>query len=193
MKWKVDIDFKQLLEDISYTNQIMKTFDVKDIITRNQYYQLKDNIVLWLMRHDITRTDVNEFEFLFDKNGRRMEVVKLTISYGDTKCLIHQNNEGKIKKIVQNILDERKQECAISEYVSNKYEGLELDKDKFTDAISRMKVVRILFIRESSTKNTFESCYAQNTNSSDPWMKEYKRYLPSDGGVDIIISYKENG
>lgn len=188
LKTAVDIDFKQLLEDISYTNRIMKTFDVNDIITRNQYYQLKDSIVLWLMRHDITKTDVDEFEFLFDKNGRRMEVVKLTISYGDTKCLIHQNNEGKIKKVVQDILDERKQECAISEYVPNKYEGLELDKDKFTNAISRMKVVRILFIRESSTRNFFESCYAHNINSRDPWMKEYRKYLPSDGEVDIIIS-----
>jgi len=188
LKTNVEVDFKQLLDDISYTNRIMKTFDVKDIITRNQYYQLKDNIVLWLMRHDITKTDVDKFEFLFDKNGRRMEVVKLTISYGDTKCLIHQNNEGKIKKVVQDILDERKQECAVSEYVSNKYEGLELDKDKFTNAISRMKVVRILFIRESSTRNSFESCYAQNINSRDPWMKEYRKYLPSAGEVDIIIS-----
>lgn len=184
----VDVDFKQLLEDISYTNRIMKTFNVKDIITRNQYYQLKDNIVLWLMRHDITKTDVDGFEFLFDKNGRRMEVVRLTISYGDTKCLIHQNNDGKIKKVVQGILDERKQECTTSEYVPNNYEGLELEKDKFSDAISRMKVVRILFIRELSTKNAFESCYAQNINSRDPWMKEYRKYLPSAGEVDIIIS-----
>jgi len=187
---EIEVDFKQLLDDISYTNRIMKTFDVKDIITRNQYYQLKDNIVLWLMRHNITKTDVDEFEFLFDKNGKRMEVVKLTISYGDTKCLIHQNNEGKIKKVVQNILDERKQECAITEYVSSKYEGLVLDKDKFTDAISRMKIVRILFMRESSNRNSFESCYAQNINSRDPWMKNYRVFLPLNGNIEITIKEK---
>ena len=30
---EIEVDFKQLLEDISYTNQITKTFDVNDIIT----------------------------------------------------------------------------------------------------------------------------------------------------------------
>lgn len=187
---EIEVDFKQLLEDITYTNQIMKTFDVNDIITRAQYYQLKDSIVLWLMRHNITKTDVDGFEFLFDKSGKRMEVVRLTISYGDTKCLIHQNNNGNIKKIVRDILDERKQECTISEYISNKYEGLELDKDKFIDAISRMKVVRILFIRESLAKNAFDSCYSQNINSRNPWMKEYRVFLPLKGNADLIIKEK---
>ena len=187
---EIEVDFKQLLEDISYTNQITKTFDVNDIITRNQYYQLKDSIVLWLMKHDITKTDVNGFEFLFDKNGRRMMLVKLIISYGDTKCLIHQNNYGKIKKFVQDILDERKQKCTITEYVPKNYEGLEFDKDKFIDAISRMKVVRILFIRESTTINAFENCYEQNTKSRDPWMKAYRGFLPLNGKTEITIKEK---
>lgn len=43
---KVEIDFKRVLEAITYTNRYMKAFDMGDIITRNQYYQLKDNIVL---------------------------------------------------------------------------------------------------------------------------------------------------
>ena len=189
---EIEVDFKQLLEDISYTNQITKTFDVNDIITRSQYYQLKDSIVLWLMKHDITKTDVNGFEFLFDKNGRRMMLVKLIISYGDTKCLIHQNNYGKIKKFVQDILDERKQKCTITEYVPKNYEGLEFDKDKFIDAISRMKVVRILFIRESTTINAFESCYEQNTKSRDPWMKAYRGFLPLNGKTEITIKERMN-
>lgn len=50
-KVKVAVDFKKLLEDITYTNKIMKTFDMSDIITKNQYYQLKDNIILWLVRY----------------------------------------------------------------------------------------------------------------------------------------------
>ena len=187
---EIEVDFKQLLEDISYTNQITKTFDVNDIITRSQYYQLKDSIVLWLMKHDITKTDVNGFEFLFDKNGRRMMLVKLIISYGDTKCLIHQNNYGKIKKFVQDILDERKQKCTITEYVPKNYEGLEFDKDKFIDVISRMKVVRILFIRESTTINAFEKCYEQNTKSRDPWMKAYRGFLPLNGKTEITIKEK---
>ena len=187
---EIEVDFKQLLEDISYTNQITKTFNVNDIITRSQYYQLKDSIVLWLMKHDITKTDVNGFEFLFDKNGRRMMLVKLIISYGDMKCLIHQNNYGKIKKFVQDILDERKQKCIITEYIPKKYEGLEFDKDKFIDAISRMKVVRILFIRESTTINAFKNCYNQNTKSRDPWMKAYRGFLPLNGKTEITIKEK---
>jgi hypothetical protein len=187
---EIEVDFKQLLEDITYTNKIMKTFDVKDIITRGQYYQLKDSIVLWLMKHNITKTDVDGFEFFFDKSGNRMKLVRLTISYGDTKCLIHQHNCGKIKNIVQDILDERKQECEISEYIPNKYDGLELDKDKFIDAISRMKVVRILFIRESLPKNEFDWCYETNRKSSNPWMKEYRVFLPLKGNADLIIKEK---
>ena len=53
-KIKVAVDFKQLLEDITFTNKIMKTFDMSELITRNQYYQLKDYNIMWLAKHDFT-------------------------------------------------------------------------------------------------------------------------------------------
>ena len=59
---EVKVDFRQVLEDITYTNRVMKTFDVSDIITRNQYYELKDSIVLWLLRHNFTENLLDGLE-----------------------------------------------------------------------------------------------------------------------------------
>ena len=79
-KIKVAVDFKQILEDITFTNKIMKTFDMSELITRNQYYQLKDYIILWLVKHDFTQTTIDdEYEYLISKTHKRIELLKLTI------------------------------------------------------------------------------------------------------------------
>ena len=189
-KVKVVVDFKQLLEDITFTNRIMKTFDMSDIITKNQYYQLKDNIILWLVKHDFTQTTIDEHEYLISKTGQRIELLKLTISYKDTKCLLHQNSEGKIRKA----LNFNPSKPASVKYEPTKYEGLELNTDtksKFVQAISRLKAVRIIFLRNSLDFNGFDGSYASNIRSQDPWMVRYKFFLPKQGKADIEIIENE--
>jgi hypothetical protein len=188
-KVKVVVDFKQLLEDITFTNRSMKTFDMSEIITKNQYYQLKDNIVLWLVRHNFTQTTIDEHEYLISKTGERIELLKLTISYKDTKCLLHQNSEGKIRKA----LNFNPPKPAVVKYEPVKYEGLELNTDtksKFVQAISRLKAVRIIFLRNSLDFNGFDGSYASNIRSQDPWMVRYKFFLPKQGRADIEIIEK---
>ena len=165
----------------------MKAFDMSDIITRNQYYQLKDNIVLWLLRHKFTQTTIDGIEYLIDKNGGRVELVKLTISYNGTKCLLHQNINDKIRKT----LKMRKGVLATTIYNPIKYEGLELDSDavsKFMNAISYLRRVRIVMMRNMMDLNAFESAYAQNLKSGDPWMGEYRCFLPNNGksGIKVV-------
>lgn len=189
-KVKVAVDFKKLLEDITYTNKIMKTFDMSDIITKNQYYQLKDNIILWLVKHDFTKTTIDEHEYLISKTNQRIELLKLTVSYKDTKCLLHQNSEGKIRKA----LKFNPPKPAAVKYEPVKYEGLELNTDtklKFVHAISRLKAVRIIFLRNSLDFNAFDSSYESNVRSQDPWMVRYKSFLPKQGRVDIEIIENE--
>ena len=190
-KIKVAVDFKQLLEDITFTNKIMKTFDMSELITRNQYYQLKDYIILWLVKHDFTQTTIDEYEYLISKTHQRIELLKLTISYKDTKCLLHQNAEGKIRKA----LDFNSPKPAIVRYEPTKYEGLELNTDtklEFINAISRLKATRITLLRSTMDLNSFESSYATNLRSQDPWMERYKIFLPKLGRSDIeIVEYKE--
>lgn len=186
-KVKVEIDFKRVLEAITYTNRYMKAFDMGDIITRNQYYQLKDNIVLWLLRHQFTQTTVDGMEYLIDKNGGRVGLVKLTISYNGTKCLLHQNINDKIRKA----LKMGKGVLAATIYDPIKYDGLELDNgavSKFTNAISYLRRVRIVMMRNMMDLNAFESAYAQNLKSGDPWMREYRCFLPNNGksGIKVV-------
>ena len=190
-KIKVAVDFKQLLEDITFTNKIMKTFDMSELITRNQYYQLKDYIILWLVKHDFTQTTIDEYEYLISKTHQRIELLKLTISYKDTKCLLHQNAEGKVRKA----LGFNSPKPAIVRYEPTKYEGIELNTDtklEFINAISRLKATRITLLRSTMDLNAFESSYATNLRSQDPWMERYRIFLPKLGRSDIeIVEYKE--
>ena len=191
-KIKVAVDFKQLLEDITFTNKIMKTFDMSELITRNQYYQLKDYIILWLAKHDFTQTTIDdEYEYLISKTHKRIELLKLTISYKDTKCLIHQNAESKIRKV----LNFNPSKPTSVKYEPTKYEGLELNTDtklEFINAISRLKATRITLLRSTMDLDSFENSYATNLSSQDPWMKRYRIFLPKLGMSDIeIIEYKE--
>lgn len=191
-KIKVAVDFKQILEDITFTNKIMKTFDMSEIITRNQYYQLKDYIILWLAKHDFTQTTIDdEYEYLISKTHKRIELLKLTISYKDTKCLIHQNVESKIRKA----LNLNPSKPASVKYEPTKYEGLELNTDtklEFINAISRLKATRITLLRSTMDLDSFENSYETNLRSQDPWMERYRIFLPKLGRSDIeIIEYKE--
>ena len=191
-KIKVAVDFKQLLEDITFTNKIMKTFDMSELITRNQYYQLKDYIILWLVKHDFTQTTIDdEYEYLISKTHKRIELLKLTISYKDTKCLIHQNVESKIRKV----LNFNPSKPTSVKYEPTKYEGLELNTDtklEFINAISRLKATRITLLRSTMDLDSFENSYATNLRSQDPWMERYRIFLPKLGMSDIeIIEYKE--
>lgn len=190
MKWRaaIEVDFKQLLEDISYTNMIMKSFDVKHIITRNQYYQLKDRLVLWLLSHKFTKKTIDGFEYLVDKKGDKVGLIKLTLEFEDIKCLIHQNISSKILKML-NVSSFPKLDDLTDLYKPVHYNNIEYDEKKFKKAINRMKIVRIYFLREMMDYSTFESCASTNYASKDPWMKKYRKYLPWAGTVDIVIVY----
>lgn len=67
-KTKVEVDFGQMLDDITYTNKVTKMFDVSDIITRQQYYALKDFIITWLLSNQYTTYTVDGTEYVTDMN-----------------------------------------------------------------------------------------------------------------------------
>lgn len=185
----VKVDFRQLIEDIKYTNKVTKKFDVSDIITRNQYYELKDTLVLWLLRHNFTENVINGLEYTTGKYGDKVELVKFTISYGDTVCNLHQNLNRKMVEFFG--LHDTKEEDFV-EYVQPTYDGVEFDENRFRECISRMKTNRIRFIRESQDNNSFLSTITLNGRSSNPWMHHYLVFLPYGGKRQIRIVDKNN-
>lgn len=180
----VKVDFRQLLEDIEYTNKVTKKFDVSDIITRNQYYELKDALVLWLLRHNFTENVLDGLEYTTGKYGDKVELVKFTISYGDTVCKLHQNLNRKTVELFG--LHDAKEEDFV-EYIPSVYDDVEFDENRFRECVSRMKTNRIKFIRESQDNNNFWSTIAMNGRSSNPWMRSYLGFLPYDGKRQIRI------
>jgi len=185
----VKVDFRQLLEDIEYTNKVTKKFDVSNIITRNQYYELKDALVLWMLKHQFTENRIDGLEYTTGKYGDRIELVKLTISYGDTKCLLHQNLKRKMCEMLG--LHEAKEKDFV-EYIQSVYDDVEFDENRFRECISRMKTNRIRFIRESQDNNNFWGSIASNGKSSNPWMRPYLVLLPYGGKRQIRIVDKNN-
>lgn len=183
---KVGVDFGQLLEDITYTNMVMKTFDVSDIITRNRYYELKDSIVLWLLKHNFTENLLDGLEYTTGKCGDRVGLVRLTIRYGGTECLLHQNLDRKICEMFG--LHDTKDED-FEEYASSVYD-VEFDESRFRECIERMRVNRMRFLRERLDNNSFWQAVAVNGGSSNPWMRFYLGFLPMDGRTRIRISDK---
>ena len=180
----VKVDFRQLLEDIEYTNKVTKKFDVSDIITRNQYYELKDALVLWLLKHNFTENVLDGLEYTTGKYGDKVELVKFTISYGDTVCKLHQNLNRKTVELFG--LHDAKEED-FEKYVPSVYDDVEFDENRFRECVSRMKTNRIKFIRESQDNNNFWSTIAMNGRSSNPWMRPYLGFLPYDGKRQIRI------
>jgi hypothetical protein len=185
----VKVDFRQLLEDIEYTNKVTKKFDVSKIITRNQYYELKDALVLWMLQHQFTENSIDGLEYTTGKYGDKIELVKLTISYGDTKCLLHQNLKRKMCEIFG--LYEIKEDDFV-EYIPSSYDDVEFDENHFRECISRMKTNRIRFIRESNDGNNFWGTIDSNGRSSNPWMRPYLVQLPYGGRRQIRIVDKNN-
>lgn len=184
--FEVKVDFGQLLEDIEYTNMVTKTFDVSDIITKGRYYELKDSLVKWLLRHNFTENTLNGLEYTTGKVGERIELVTLAIRYGDKECLIHQNLDMKICEMFG--LHDAKEED-FEKYVYSEYD-VEFDEMRFREAISRMKTNRIRFIRESMNNNGFEHSLACNNRSTNPWMRPYLVFLPLEGKVPVRITDK---
>ena len=183
-KIKVKVDFKQLLEDITYTNKVTKNFDVSDIITRGQYYELKDSIVLWLLYHNFTTVTVNGLEYLINKNGEKVDLISLTLTCGDTVCHLHQNLRKRFRKLF-NIDPEA---SGTVEYVFETDDTVEFDETRFRECLSRMKMNRIRFLREYFDKGRkFHNVLKGNLISSDPWMRAYVKLLPLDGRAKITI------
>lgn len=185
---EVKVDFRQVLEDITYTNKVMKTFDVSDIITRNQYYELKDALVLWLLRRNFTENSLDGLEYTTGKNGDRVELVKLTVRYGDTECLLHQNLDRRMCEMF-GLHDAKEEE--FEEYVPSVYD-VEFEENRFRECIARMRVNRMRFLRERFDNNSFQQAVFTNDRSSNPWMRPYLGFLPLKGVTQIKISDKNN-
>lgn len=182
-KATVEVDFGQLLDDISYTNKVTKTFDVSDIITRQQYYALKDFIITWLLSNQYTTYTVDGAEYVTDRNRDRIQLVKLTLCHGDKQCKVHQTSTSKLRKIIglpDNTL-------STEEYRQEPYDDVKYDETEFVTALSRMKVNRLRFMREMFDNNTFEQSLALNRRSGNPWMKYYLSFLPLKGKTGIKI------
>lgn len=175
---RIEIDFKQLLEDISYTNKISKKYNVSDIISRNQYYELKDALVLWLIKNDITTTNIDGMEYTVGKNGDIIPLLKMTISYNGFICQIHQEFHKRLKKLFNNKFDKDSSE----RYV---YHGSEVEynEEEFVSAINRMYAVRIKFLRATLGSDAFWKTYSDNKirQGDMSWMVRYIDYLPNNG------------
>lgn len=172
----VKVNFKQLLEDINYTNKVMKTYDVKDIITRNQFYELKDDLVMWMLKHPFgLEIEMNGLEYTEGTFGN-VELVKFIITYNGTECKLHQNLDRKMRELFWIPGSEK----ATEKYVPEKYD-VEYDENNFREALSRMKVVRMKFKRSSMTSSEFWQMIAVNDNSKNPWMRQYLGFLPNFG------------
>ena len=175
---KVRINFKQLLEDITYTNRMSKRYDVSDIISRNQYYELKDRLIRWLLTHEFTTYTIDGYEYLIGKQGEKCPLVKLTIKYRGTECLLHQNLDSRMRAI----LGVEKSIPIDTEYVPATYDNLEaFDEEKFREALTRMTVARIRFLRDTEGDGSFWQSYFMNKHSKNPWMPKYLQFLPCRG------------
>lgn len=174
---RIEIDFKQLLEDISYTNKISKKYNVSNIISRNQYYELKDALVLWLAKSDIVSTNIDGMEYTVGKNGDIIPLLKLTITYKDIRCPIHQNFRKRLKKLFNIKFNEDSSE----RYV---YHGSEVEynEEEFVSAINRMYAVRIKFLRATLGSDAFWATYNDNKirQGDMSWMVRYIDYLPNN-------------
>lgn len=180
---KVKVDFDRLLEDITYTNWITKNVDVSGIITRNQYYQLKDSLVIYLLKNGFTENTVDGFEYVMDKEGNKIWLVRLSIRHGETICMVHQNFSSRLMWVLG--LDGIPESG--EEYMVKFKNGIEFDEARFRESIANMKASRIRFMRESLNNNAFESGVSTNSKSNDPWMKCYLSFLPLKGKVPIRI------
>lgn len=181
---EVKVNFKQLLNDITYTNMVFKTFDVKSIITTQQIYALKDYLVEWLLKHQMTENYIEGFERLIDKYGRTMDLVKLNLKYDNTECRIHQVFSSKISRILG--LGPYYDEIVWDNYIPTKYD-IEYNETEFKTAINRLYMCRILFLRNMSDWNSFQSSLATNLKSKNPWMAEFVDLLPNKGKANIYI------
>lgn len=186
-KIKVEVDFDTLLKDISYTNKAVKRFDVSDIISRTQYYELKDALVLWMLKHNFTENTLDGLEYTIGKYGDRVELVKLTIRHGATICLLHQNLDRKTREIF-NLHDTKEED--FSEYSQPEYSEISFDNQRFITSLTRMKVNRLRFLRSSLDNNAFQSTVAMNGRSQNRWMEKYINFLPLKGGIGIEITDK---
>ena len=181
------VDFNQLLEDVAYTNAVSKCFDVKHIVTRNQYYDLKDSIILWLVKHNFTHNSVDGFEYVVDKNGERINLVKIRIVYKGKDYVFHQNVNSKLNRS----LHIEPIENIETLYHPENYNA-EYDEQRFIDAIHRMRIARIRFLRETVNHNDFCQALCFNNRSTNPWMKNYRSYLPHNGKWSFKIGELEN-
>ena len=183
---KIKINFKQLLEDITYTNRMTKMYDVGEIISRNQYYQLKDGLVKWLLTHNFTKYTIDSIEYFVDNVGAKSPLVKLTVRYGDTTCLLHQP----LNKQMYKILNIEKDVPFETEYVPVNYnkDYEPFNEEKFRECIARMMSIRIRFLRETLDDHGFWQAYMVNKNSNHPWMKDFRIFLPMKGACSIEIT-----
>ena len=186
-KTRIKVDFDRLLDDITYTNMVTKNFDVSDIITRNQYYELKDAIVLWLPKHSFTENFIDGFEHVIGKDGKKIELIKLTLKHGNTVCRVHQPNEKRVRVALGLLSDVD----SIEPYSIEPNNDVDFDETRFRESISNMKTNRLRFMRDSSPN--FGGTVINNLKSGNPWMKPYLELLPFKGKMPIeIIDSKEN-
>lgn len=182
----IKVDFKGLLEDIVYTNMVSKAYDVSRVISRNQYYDLKDSLIHWLLGHKFSGKRVDGFEYVVGKDGERIELVKLTITYGGSEYMFHQKFNGKMKGLlgIESASDD------MSLYQPEVFDG-EYDESRFAESIRRMMIARIRFMRSVLGHNGFGQALGLNRRSNNPWMAGCLSYLPHNGvvGIDIEEMY----
>ena len=175
------VDFEQVLEDLVYTNMITKTFDVRHIITKTQYYALKDSIILWICRHNIVEKGGGEVEWMEHPDWDNLWLVNIKLTYRGKEYMFHQRLDHTWKAIPWI----GKEVSPVREYVPKKYD-VEYDEQKFIDAIERLKITRLRFLREQENHNSFWKSVHTNKNSKNPWMRNYLSYLPENGKVNNI-------
>lgn len=183
---EVKMDFRRLLEDITYTNSVFKTHDVRNVITKQQFYALKDRLVIWLLKHNYTEKSPEGFESFVDRNLQVIELVRIKLKYGDTECLVHQHLDGTICKIFG--IAPYEEDRQWDKYCPKKYD-IEYDEVKFREAIDRMMMCRMLFMRRELDWNAFQSALATNISnkSNNPWMARFVEKLPGKGRKNIWI------
>ena len=180
-KIELKVDFKQVLEDFVYTNMITKAFDVRHIVTKQQYYSLKDSIILWMCKHDIVEKSAGEVEWMGHPDWDKLWLITVKFTYKGTEYVFHQRLDHTWRAIPWI----GKELTATKEYVPQKYD-IEYDEQKFSEAIERLKIARIRFTREQiPNNNEFWHTIYSNKNSKNPWMWNYLTYLP-DNGREVI-------
>lgn len=182
------VDFRQVLEDLVYTNMITKTFNVEHIITKTQYYALKDSIILWFCKHNVAEKDGGDVEWMYNPDWDNLWLVVIKLIYKGKEYVFHQRLDHTWKAIPWI----GKEVSPVREYVPKKYD-IEYDEEKFIDAIERLKIAKIRFIREmQQSHNDFWGTIYTNKKSKNPWMWNYLSYLPENGNVPIKIDELEN-